>query len=85
MLGAALAYLVSPIQILPNIIPVIGQTDDVLVLMAALRYTARHVPRTEVEAAWPGDPCCLDRLLGNRLVRQRHSTAPASFAESLDT
>ena len=57
MLGAALAYLVSPIQIIPNIIPVIGQTDDILVLMAALRYTARHVPRSDVAAAWPGDPC----------------------------
>lgn len=30
-LGAAFAYLVSPVQIIPNIIPVIGQTDDVLV------------------------------------------------------
>ena len=28
-LGAALAYLVSPVQVIPNIIPVIGQTDDI--------------------------------------------------------
>jgi uncharacterized membrane protein YkvA (DUF1232 family) len=63
-LGLALAYLVSPVQLLPNVIPVVGQTDDVLVLMAALRYTCRHLPRGAVEEAWPGDPRYLDRLLG---------------------
>src|SRR5579863_2828729 len=54
MLGAALAYLVSPIQIIPNVIPVIGQTDDKFVLVVALRYAACHVPPSDVEAAWPG-------------------------------
>jgi uncharacterized membrane protein YkvA (DUF1232 family) len=66
-LGAALAYLVSPIQIIPNIIPVIGQTDDILVLMTALRYTCRHLPRPDVQSAWPGDTRYLDRLLGASL------------------
>ena len=64
-LAAALAYLVSPIQLIPNVVPVLGQTDDILVLAAALRYTARHIPRSEVEVAWPGDPRHLDRLLGS--------------------
>lgn len=63
-LGAALAYLISPVQVIPNIIPVIGQMDDILVLTAALRYTCRHLPRPDVESAWPGDPRYLDRLLG---------------------
>jgi len=63
-LALALAYLVSPIQLIPNFVPVVGQTDDILVLMAALRYTCRHLPRGAVEAAWPGDPRYLDRLLG---------------------
>lgn len=63
-LGAALTYLVSPIQLIPNFIPVIGQLDDILVLMVALRYTCRHLPRPDVRAAWPGDPRHLDRLLG---------------------
>jgi uncharacterized membrane protein YkvA (DUF1232 family) len=63
-LGLALAYLVSPIQIIPNFIPVIGQTDDILVLMGALRYTCRHLQRGAVEEAWPGDPKYLNRLLG---------------------
>ena len=63
-LGLALAYLVSPIQVIPNVIPVIGQTDDILVLMGALRSTCTHLPRGTVEDAWPGDPKYLNRLLG---------------------
>jgi len=75
-LGAALAYLVSPVQVIPNFIPVIGQTDDMLVLMGALRYTCRHLPRPEVESAWPGDPRYLDRLLGRPIPVEADSTGP---------
>jgi uncharacterized membrane protein YkvA (DUF1232 family) len=63
-LGAALGYLVSPIQLIPNFIPVIGQADDFLVVVLALRYACRRLPRDDVEAAWPGDPAYLHQLLG---------------------
>lgn len=36
LLGAG-AYLVSPIDLVPGIIPVVGQLDDVLIVLAALR------------------------------------------------
>jgi uncharacterized membrane protein YkvA (DUF1232 family) len=63
-LGAALVYVLSPVQLIPNFVPVIGQTDDLLAVIAALRYAARRLPRADVEAAWPGDPAYLERLLG---------------------
>jgi uncharacterized membrane protein YkvA (DUF1232 family) len=63
-LGLALGYLVSPIQLIPNFIPVIGQADDVTVIFLALRYACRRLPRADVVAAWPGDPAYLDQLLG---------------------
>jgi uncharacterized membrane protein YkvA (DUF1232 family) len=65
VLGAAFAYVVSPVQILPNFVPVIGQADDVFAVTVALRYACRRLPRAEVEALWPGDPAYLDRLLGS--------------------
>lgn len=37
LLGAA-AYLASPIDVVPGIIPVLGQLDDLLVLVVALRF-----------------------------------------------
>jgi hypothetical protein len=35
---AAAGYLVSPIDLVPGVIPVAGQLDDVLVALAALRF-----------------------------------------------
>jgi uncharacterized membrane protein YkvA (DUF1232 family) len=70
-LGLALGYLVSPIQLIPNFIPVIGQADDVAVIFLALRYACRRLPRADVVAAWPGDPAYLDQLLG-RGVQDRY-------------
>ena len=63
-LGVALAYVVSPVQLIPNIVPVIGQSDDIVVVAIALRYACRSLPRATVRRAWPGDPAFLDRLLG---------------------
>jgi uncharacterized membrane protein YkvA (DUF1232 family) len=63
-LGVALAYVVSPVQLIPNIVPVIGQSDDIVVVAIALRYACRRLPRATVLRAWPGDAAFLDRLLG---------------------
>jgi uncharacterized membrane protein YkvA (DUF1232 family) len=65
-LGIAIGYLVSPIQLIPNFIPVIGQLDDLAVLTVAVRYACRCLPPEEVRVAWPGDPSHLDRLMGFR-------------------
>ena len=43
--GCAVLYIVSPIQLIPNFIPVIGQMDDVVVVVLALRYLRRFVPQ----------------------------------------
>jgi uncharacterized membrane protein YkvA (DUF1232 family) len=47
--GCAILYIVSPIQLIPNFIPVIGQMDDVLVVILALRYCRRCVPPSILE------------------------------------
>jgi len=43
--GCAVLYVVSPIQIIPNFIPIIGQMDDVLVVTLAVKYLKRYVPQ----------------------------------------
>jgi uncharacterized membrane protein YkvA (DUF1232 family) len=57
-------WVLSPIDPLPEFLPVIGPLDDVLVVALALRYAARSVPRPVLLAAWPADPRLLERLLG---------------------
>jgi uncharacterized membrane protein YkvA (DUF1232 family) len=57
-------WLLCPIDLLPEFLPVIGPLDDVVVVALALRYAARQVPREVLAAAWPGEPWLLERLLG---------------------
>ena len=57
-------WVLSPIDLIPEFLPVIGPLDDVIVVALALRYAARHVPREALDEAWPGERRVLDRLLG---------------------
>jgi uncharacterized membrane protein YkvA (DUF1232 family) len=59
-------WVVSPIDLIPEFLPVIGPLDDVVVVALALRYAARRVPREVLEQAWAAEPRLLDRLLGAR-------------------
>jgi uncharacterized membrane protein YkvA (DUF1232 family) len=58
-------WLLSPIDLVPEFLPVVGPLDDVVVVALALRYAARQVPREVLAAAWPGEPRLLDRLVGS--------------------
>ena len=58
------AYLAMPFDLVPDMLPVIGQLDDVVVVALALRYAARQVPRDVLLEAWPGDRRIIERLLG---------------------
>ena len=46
------------------LIPIIGPFDDIVVVALALRYAGRHAPRDVLQAAWPGEPRLIERLLG---------------------
>jgi uncharacterized membrane protein YkvA (DUF1232 family) len=43
--GCAVLYVASPIQLIPNFIPVIGQLDDVLVIGLSIKFLKRFVPQ----------------------------------------
>lgn len=42
--GCSVAYLVSPIQLIPTFIPVIGQMDDLLVLFIGMKLLRKLTP-----------------------------------------
>jgi uncharacterized membrane protein YkvA (DUF1232 family) len=71
-LAALFAYLLSPIDLIPDFIPVIGHLDDALVAAFALRYVLRGVEPGVLEELWPGRPEQLERLL--RLSRRGESS-----------
>ncbi|WFE40341.1 DUF1232 domain-containing protein [Micromonospora sp. WMMD998] len=67
----AAIWLASPIDLIPEFLPVIGPLDDVVVVALALRYAGRQVPRQVLLDAWPGEPRLLLRLLGDAGARRR--------------
>jgi uncharacterized membrane protein YkvA (DUF1232 family) len=48
MLLAALAYVVLPLDFLPDTIPLLGQVDDTVILLAAAHWFVRWCPRDVV-------------------------------------
>jgi uncharacterized membrane protein YkvA (DUF1232 family) len=73
----AMVWVLSPIDLIPEFLPVIGPLDDVVVVALALRYAARRVPRAVLLEAWPGDPRLLERLLGAPREETADGPAPA--------
>ncbi|HEY9411479.1 MAG TPA: DUF1232 domain-containing protein [Jiangellaceae bacterium] len=57
-------WVASPIDLIPEFLPIIGPLDDVVVVALALRYAGRQVPREVLVEAWPGETRLLQRLLG---------------------
>ena len=62
--GFAALWVLSPIDLIPEFLPVIGPLDDIVVVALALRYAGRQVPRPVILEAWPGNPALIERLLG---------------------
>ena len=59
-------WVLSPIDLIPEFLPIVGPIDDVVVVALALRYAARRVPIELLFEAWPAEPRLLERLLGRR-------------------
>jgi len=63
VIGFAALWVISPIDLIPEFLPIIGPLDDVIVVALALRYAARQVPREVLFEAWPAEPRLLERLV----------------------
>lgn len=51
-----LAYLASPLDLVPDFIPVVGYADDVIAVAIVLRSVVRSAGRGALEAHWSGSP-----------------------------
>jgi uncharacterized membrane protein YkvA (DUF1232 family) len=63
-LGIGAVWIASPIDLLPEFIPVLGPLDDAIVAAVILRYLVRRTGRDVIHEHWNGNPETLDRVLG---------------------
>jgi uncharacterized membrane protein YkvA (DUF1232 family) len=67
LLGGLIAYLASPIDLVPDFIPVAGQLDDAVVLALVLRVVLGGAGQDRIATHWPGPASSLatvQRLAG---------------------
>ena len=65
-----IAYLASPIDLLPDVIPIAGQLDDAVIVVLVLRLVLRAAGPAPVYEHWPGPTASLNvliRIAGRRL------------------
>jgi uncharacterized membrane protein YkvA (DUF1232 family) len=63
LLWLLLAYLATPIDLVPDFLPVAGQLDDAVLLGVALRVLVRGGGEQLVREAWPGPETSLTLVL----------------------
>lgn len=64
VLALAGVWLASPVDLVPEFIPVAGPLDDAIVAALALRYVLRVTDGARIAAHWRGSDAMLERLLG---------------------
>ena len=67
VLVGLLAWIVSPIDLIPEFIPVLGPLDDVVVAIVSMRYVRRRLGTDELRRRWVGTPegfALLTRVIG---------------------
>ncbi len=67
VIGLLLAWIISPIDLIPEFIPVIGPFDDVVIAIVALRYVRRRLGIDDLRQRWSGSAegfALLERVIG---------------------
>jgi len=63
VLALAVVWIASPIDLIPEFIPIAGPLDDAIVAALALRFVVRTSGRSVVMENWRGGPGTLEFLL----------------------
>lgn len=83
--GAAVAYVVAPEDILPNFIPLIGEVDELFILILALRHLIDRADIDVVLDHWAGDPDDLADLNLERILTAAAFFLPGHIRRRLRT
>jgi uncharacterized membrane protein YkvA (DUF1232 family) len=73
LLWLGVVWIVSPIDLLPEFLPVVGPLDDAVVAALVLRHLMRSAGEDVVRDHWRGDPRTLDRILRVASIGRRRA------------
>ena len=62
LVAGAIAYILSPADLIPDMIPFLGEVDDVFLLVTALQRLVTNAGRRVLHDHWSGDPAELSDL-----------------------
>ncbi len=62
LVAGAIAYIVSPLDFVPDFVPFLGQVDDVFLLMTSLERLVANAGEDVVYDHWRGDPREIEAL-----------------------
>jgi uncharacterized membrane protein YkvA (DUF1232 family) len=70
VLVGLIAWIVSPVDLIPEFIPGLGPLDDIVVAVAALRFVRRRIGMDELRRRWTGSAegfAIVARVLGGEV------------------
>lgn len=56
VVAGAIAYILLPLDVIPDFIPFLGEVDDVFLLILALQRLIANAGRSVIHDYWAGDP-----------------------------
>src|SRR5215211_5871507 len=62
VVAGAIAYILLPIDVIPDFVPFLGEVDDVFLLILALQRLIGNAGRAVIQAYWAGDPADLTAM-----------------------
>jgi uncharacterized membrane protein YkvA (DUF1232 family) len=62
-LSFAVVWFISPVDLIPEFIPVAGPLDDAIVAALVLRHVLRRTDRAVLADHWRGEPSTLDAVI----------------------
>jgi uncharacterized membrane protein YkvA (DUF1232 family) len=62
VLAAAIVYILSPLDLIPDLVPIVGYVDDVLIGAVIVDGVLSRVDRALVLRYWPGSADSLEKV-----------------------
>lgn len=68
LVAGAIAYILAPIDFIPDFIPFLGEVDDIYLLVLSIRRLLQNAGRSVLLSHWTGDPVALRTMNLERVL-----------------